>query len=447
MIKKLAINIFIFLIVFIIITIIADLYYYNRVIQKDSANKNQICYSDFRVLWFAAYNLRHHILKVWNQPKGRPTFRPFWFLDSKLRKQAYPIARTGEYTVYKNDKKYYHYRYTPFVAFFMMPLGKISHQGHALLIWYIILNIAFLSTLLLMRKQINTDFGLNREHRYLILWSSFLVSLRFYLMNISLGQTDIIVAFLFVLFLMAYVRNKEILCGILFALILQFKLFFLPMLAYFLFIGKRKLILSTIIGFVCFLFIPAYMIGIEKLMLLLRDWIEILSISISSQILNAKNQSIVYAMSNLLLKTDCIKNFFTSPKYLFYFLSMGLLLFSYAIMARFRKSVKSDNEKKYKYLELPILIITSLLFSPIAWEAHFITLIIPLGAAIFFTVTSVKRGVLYSVLGVFFILSCVVGTDLTKFIPCINELNFMNIAVGALFLAFAVIYGYKQSVK
>jgi len=34
----------------------------------------------------------------------------------------------------------------------------------------------------------------------------------------------------------------------------QFKLFFLPILAYFLFTGKRKLVLSTIIGFVCFLF-------------------------------------------------------------------------------------------------------------------------------------------------------------------------------------------------
>ena len=89
------------------------------------------------------------------------------------------------------------------------------------------------------------------------------------------------------------------------------------------------------------------------------------------------------------------------------------------------------------------MIVASLLFSPIAWKAHFITLIIPLGTAIFFTVNSVKRGVLYSVLGAFFMLSCVVGTDLTKFIPYLNEFRLMNIAVGTLFLAFAVIYGYK----
>ncbi|GAF89246.1 unnamed protein product, partial [marine sediment metagenome] len=103
-----------------------------------------------------------------------------------------------------------------------------------------------------------------------------------YLMNLSLGQTDVVITLLFVLFLIAYAGNKEILCGVLLALILQFKLSFLPILLYFLFTGRITLIVSTGIGFALFLFIPSYMIGFEKNLLLLKDWVDILGFSVPS---------------------------------------------------------------------------------------------------------------------------------------------------------------------
>jgi len=431
--KKIFTSMFVFLIVFAIIFAAADVYYYGRVIQKH--NPTQICFSDFRVYWFAAHNLGYHLTS------------PFWFFNSKLRSQTTPVAPPGKYVVYDKTYKFYHYRYPPSVAFAMIPLGKLSHQGHALAIWYVISSIALLLALLLIKRQFKLDFGIPRDWQYIILWGVFFGSLRFYLMNIALGQTDIIVAFLFVLFLMAYIKDKEILCGLLFALILQFKLFFLPMGLYFLIIGKRKLVLSTIMGFLLFLFIPVCMLRLGKTLSLIQDWTEVLRLTLPSQILNNKNQSIVYAMGNLLFKADFVKRIFVLPKYLLYSLSAMFTVSIYITMARFRKYMYYRDEKKYKYLEISLLIIASLLFSPITWISHFVSISVPLAIAIYFTLNSPKRKILYIMVGFYFVLSGMMGTDLTKFLPVVNDLHWINIAVGIMFLSFTIIYGYVQSIK
>ena len=431
--KKVFTNIFIFLIIFAVVFAAADVYYYGRVVQKH--NPTQICFSDFRVYWFAAHNLGYHLTS------------PFWFFNPELRSQTTPVAPPGKYVVYDKTYKFYHYRYPPSVAFAMIPLGKLSHQGHALAIWYVISSVALLLALLLVKKQFKLDFGIPRDWQYIILWGVFFGGLRFYLMNIALGQTDIIVAFLFVLFLMAYIKNREILCGLLLALILQFKLFFLPMTLYFFIIGKRKLVLSTILGFLVFLFIPVCMLRLAKTLSLIQDWTGVLRLTLPSQILNNKNQSIVYAIGNLFLKTGFIKRVFVLPKYLFYSLSTIFTLSSYIVLAHFRRYMYHRDEKKYKYLEISLLIIVSLLFSPITWVSHFVSIFVPLAIAIYFILSSSKRKVLYITAGFYFVLSGMMGTDLTKFLPVVNDLHWINIAVGVVFLSFTIIYGYLHSVR
>lgn len=443
MLRRLCNSLAIFLVVFIIISLLADLYYLDRVAQKDG--KGQISYSDFRVFWDAGYNLRHYIIKFWDRPRGYPTFRPFWFLDPKLRNEEIHTAKPQQYPVYNKDKAFYHFRYSPFVAFAMMPIGKIYPPANALFVWHIILNIVYLILLLLMIRRLNVDLGVPAgSYKYLVLCGTFLMSLRFYLINIFLGQTDIWIAFLFALFLAAYIRNKDILCGVLLALILQLKPFFLTILIYFLFIGRIRIILSTIIGFVCFLFIPSYMLGLEKVIVLTREWFEILAISIPSQILNSKNHSFIYLLGNLLLNFRIIKNVFSQPHHLFYLISVSVTSFVYIALALARKIEEKVDRRRFAYLEVSILIIASLVFSPIAWEAYFINLVIPLAVAIYFTLNSVERKIPYAAISLFFLLSCVIGTDLTKFLPVVNSLPFNTISLGAAFLAFALLYSYKS---
>ena len=105
-----------------------------------------------------------------------------------------------------------------------------------------------------------------------------------------------------------------------------------------------------------------------------------------------------------------------------------------------RKLGKSD----FKYLEVSMIIIISLLFSPIAWTAHFLTLTLPVGVAIYFTAQVKEKRPLYFLLGAFFIAACAIGTDLTRFLPYMNKAPFSTLPFGTLFLAFAIIYAYRK---
>lgn len=400
-----------FLTVFILTSAVADVYYSRRVQQKEPGFEGWICYCDFLVFWIAGHNLNYHLL--------------------------YSDISEGQYPVYNKNEKFYYFRYSPFAAFLMIPFGRMMHPAPALIIWQIILNILFLSSLLLIGKELY----LTRLKSILIISGTFLITLRFYLLNIFHGQTDILMVFLFVLFLMAYVRNKEFFCGIILGFILQFKLSFLPVLVYFLFIGKKRILLSTIISFVALVFVPASALGFKKILLLLWDWGEILNLSISSQLLNYKNQSLVYTIGCFFADNSDI-----NIERLFYVLSTGLTLLAYAFLLRFRKllTLPATDEKTFKYLEISLLILISLVFSPTTWEAHYINLTIPLSIVIFFTIqTSIKkRKNLYAALGAFIFFGCIFGTDLTAFIPGLNSLRFQNIAVGTVFLAFALIRSY-----
>ncbi|MGB2705565.1 MAG: glycosyltransferase family 87 protein [Candidatus Omnitrophota bacterium] len=416
--KKLFTNIWLFLIVFIAVSVLADFYYHNRLTyHKNPEKKGWICRCDFRVFWLAAYNMRHQ--------SGQP-------------------GASEKYTVYDISEKFYHFRYAPFAAFMMVPVSLISSPAAALSVWFILLNAAMLLSLLFLVKQLSGDFNLAIRQRFIILWAAFIVSLRFYFMNLSIGQTDVLIAFLFVLFLIGYARDKELLSGIIFALILQFKPFYAPMLFYFMLVGKKRLVLSTIAAFAAFLFAPALVVGFDKAVMLLKGWIAIVAASVPSQLLIYKNQSITYFLSDLLLKHTNVEKIIRAD-YLFYLIGAGLTLSIYMALFRFKKFVREKDAQKYKYLEVSALIMASLLFSPIAWVASFISLIIPFGVALLFVLNSSKRKGLYIALAAFFILSCIAGTDFTNFIPFLNKFRTTNIAFGTLFLAYTLIYSYKQN--
>jgi hypothetical protein len=259
-------------------------------------------------------------------------------------------------------------------------------------------------------------------------------------MGLRQGQTDAIVAFLFVLLLIAYIRDMDILSGVIISLVLQMKLFFLPILVYFLFRGRAKLIVSAAVAFVIFQFIPAALVGFDGALALMKDWIGMLQMSVPSQILNFKNHSIPYAAAVQLLKIDFVRNSFT-PEGIVYPISALLTLSSYAALLGYRQKIRKKDEKKYRYFEISALIIASLLFSPIAWEAHFITLIVPIGVAVYFTLACKRKAVPLTALGVYLVFS-LIGTDLTTWIPGMDGFRFINIAIGTLFLAAALVYGF-----
>ncbi len=423
MLKKLFTSAGVFLAVFIIISIAADLYYHERLTHNEDPTKTKwICHCDFRVFWIASRNMRYQIDENALPPK----------------------TSLNEFPVYDKAEKFYHFRYSPFGALAMTPIGMIPSPRAALYAWYVILNTAMLSSLLVLINALCANFNVTRAQRYIVLWATAIVSMRFYLMDLAIGQIDVLIALFFVFFLITYVRGRQLAAGIILALILQFKPLFFPMLFYFFVTGRKKLVLSSITAFSFFLLAPAALIGFDKALVLLKDWREILGMSVPSQLLNYKNQSITYFIGNLLIRNDYLKGLI-SVKDLFYLIGAALTLLVYIPAARFLKFIKPRDKQKYRYAEISALIIISLLFSPIAWVAHFINLIIPFSVAVLFTLKSKKKKALYFALGAFIVLSCALGTDITNFIPVINKFHGINISVGTFFLAYALFSSYKKS--
>jgi len=418
-----------FVIVFLITSTAANLIYLGRNTGKAAGSEGWTGQPDFKVFWIAARSL---------------TRRMAYLRETQGHERKNENEILSRYPVYDKSESFYHFRYSPTVAFLMIPFGKICHPRSALFWWSVLLTFVFLAALLLLRRQISLDFALTDSEKALVLWGAFLATLRYYLMILGQGQTDVFAALFFVLFLMAYMREKEVFAGVMLALILQIKLFFLPVLFYFLIRRKIKLVVSSIVTFAAFLALPCFVAGCGETILLLKDWKWILNTSIPSQLLNVKNQSVSTFLSGLLLKADFINRFF-SAETLAYFTAMTLTVLFYFALARYSKFTRAEGEKKYKYLEISLLIISAVVFSPIAWQAYFVNLIIPFAFTIYLLTASGKRSVACACLAIYFILSCMVGTDITKFIPGVNSLHFINITLGTVFLVFAMMYSYRQA--
>lgn len=432
--KKIFTNIVFFILVFAAISIAADIQYHHKLTYREPERKGWTCWCDFKVFWTAGYRMNNYAF---------PALRAVYPETNIYELAIKSYMGYNSISVYDKSEPFYHFRYAPLTIFFMVPFALIIYPANALVVWFAMVNIALLAALLLLSCQISLDFDISRSARYIILWGTFIISLRFYLMNLSNGQSDVINALLFVLFLMAYARDNEIICGIIFALIIQFKPLFLPMALYFLFTGKRRLVLSAFIGSLALLFAPAVIIGFSKTAALLKDWIGILNLSISSQILNDKNQSITYFVGKSILGIGALKSPISAER-LFYILSTIFTISAYTALILFKRSLKAAEDKKFKYLEISLLIIIALLFSPLTWIAHFICLIIPAGAVFLFLQNIRNRKPVYIALGGFFMLSMMMGADITNFIPGFYRMRFVNIAIGTLFLTYALIHSYKQ---
>lgn len=438
--KKVFTSLLFFIFVFTTVSIVADAYYHNRLSRSESGKNGWLCWCDFRVFWTAGHAVRNYASIV---PQTDDTYPKGLEYHKDLKK----FIGNGRDLVYNKAERFYHFRYTPFAVFLMIPFSLIPYPATALMAWYFLLNAALLTSLLLLTRQMALDFKLSRPAQYAILWGTFVLSLKFYLMNLSVGQSDVLIALFFVLFLMAYIRGREVLCGILLALILQFKPLFFPITLYFLVSGKVKIAISAILSFLALLVAPAAIIGFEKTLSLVRDWLEIFRMSVSSQVLIDKNQSLTYFVGKNLLSINTVKSHLP-PDRLFYMLSAAFKMCSYIGLLLFaRLSRVSAEDKKFKYLELSLLIMITLLFSPLVWVAHFINLIIPISVAVLFLSKKPGSRLVYFAAALFIILSVVAGTDLVNYKHIFDRHRFINIALGTVFLAYVIVASYKAQVE
>ncbi len=410
MLKKASCSIAVFIAVFFVISIAADVVYVGRNADRSGWTGQ----TDFKVFYTASRNL------------------------------AGMISGSSENrAVYDKTESFYHFRYSPFIALLFVPFTIFAKELTSLYLWSFFTNALFLAALILIAHNIRKDFKTGEAGYFLPIWAAFLGTLRYYLMVIGQGQTDVITAFLLVVFLYAYINDKEAACGTILGFIIHFKPLFLPVIIYFLLRGKKKLAIASAVSFLAFLCVPAFFVGVDGAASLTREWFGMMSMSIPSQLLNFKNQSIAYGITVLLMKSGAVNA--AGAGSVVYSLSALLFSVSYAFLFLFARARRNSFGYKEKYMEVSLVFLPVLLFSPIAWEAFYTILIIPIAFAAYLAMACVKHKTLYVLAALYALFSCAWGTDITKYVPMINNLRFINISMGTLCLAGILIHCYRRS--
>ena len=404
-----------FLIAFAALSVTIDVYYLSRNTCSESGMDGWTGLSDFKVYWVAARNMEKRLVP------------------------GAAEAQADRYPVYDRNEKFFHFRYAPLAAILFVPFGKFEYPAAALLLWSFLSNLFFLAALLLLARRMQLDFKISAMTKNVILWGGAVGTLKYYFMDVAQGQTNTLVALLFVLFLIFYIKDRDIACGAVLAVILQMKLMFLPIALYFLLRGRLKLILSAAVTFAALLVLPACWLGAQGALAMTKEWAGILTMSVPSQLLDYKNQSFVYAITVQLFKISAVQGAFSAEQ-LVYPMSAFFTILVYAVTLWLRRFAKRTGEAQFKYIEISMLIFAALFFSPLSWGAYYLMLIIPLSITIYLTMKSSRRRVIYFALGAYFFLTSMYGTDITDWIPVVNTWHFIHLSLGTLFLFFAMLY-------
>ncbi len=397
---------------FLVVSVIADIYYYNKVSLPPEDGPWQIAYSDFRVFWTTANDF---YLRYANDPAYGPIDRRYA-------------------AIYDFKKEFYHFRYSPLVAFAFVPLSRLP-MGLALLVWSVILNLSFAATILILVYAFSSKGGLNAGKKIAASAIAMVLAAVFYLNNLALGQTDIFVTFLLAMFLLAYCRGRDIPAAIAFSLVLQFKPFFLPALIYLFLSGRRRIVLYTGIALIVSLAIPMVIPGYAREIFYINgEWVKMIFGSVQSQLSNPKNQSLTYMLLNSLGVAGW-KIFVYKISAVFYIIAISGLLW-------IKRRSRAGTDPDFCGFEISVLILISLLFSPLIWKASFVYSVIPVMFALFLRMRRDTGGKDYVFLGLYFILTSALGSDITKKIPVQWLSAFKPLAAGTVILLVYIAVHY-----
>lgn len=376
--------------------------------------------------------------------EGMPDFKVYWLAGNVMADKTLGREENGPSVrkLYDKEEKFYHFRYSPVAALFMAPFGKIPFPRLAMAAWLLLGNALVLFALLILSGHIKERFSLGEAEKTVMLWLMFLGTLRYYLVVICQGQTDGMVMFLLVLLFVAYIGRKEVFSGILLAMILQMKPFFGVLLIFFILEKRYRIVAAWAIAMLALAIIPAAFVGVRETANLNKEWLEMMGMSVPSQVLNYKNQSFSYALAVGALRLAG-ESMVLSPESLVAFFSVLLLGISLCFFFVRREELKIKSPIFYEYLVVSFFAATTVVFSPISWEAYYMFLVIPLALIFAMGVYAGKIKELIFYVAGYFVITLSSGTDITKFVPGIGDFRYINISLGTAFLFYGIFSIYR----
>ena len=256
-----------------------------------------------------------------------------------------------------------------FVPSYFSQEWSIYIKVHDFFLLYILLPLYVLRLVFVPKKN-----GENNSVMIMVLTILFI--LRFLALNIDRAQVNIGILLLALFFSYYFIRKKDVMAGMYLGIAIIFKLTPVIFLVYLLAKKRLRAFSSAIATFAILLFIPSFRWGIKRNFELMTGWINALKVTLPSEYLQHKNQSLLAAISRFFSKNSDI-----SMLKLDHIFLTGLIAFAYvAFMAillysAMKKSAYRENETVL--YDLSLFFIAMIILSPVGTKATFVYTLLP----------------------------------------------------------------------
>jgi hypothetical protein len=164
------------------------------------------------------------------------------------------------------------YKYSPFTLLFFMPFTLLAYEA-ASIIYFFISTACVIGTIILIQQMMNKYFFPERKPSFHLFLSILLCVLVHLVRELHLGNTNMILLFLLSLSLKYVLESKHIPAGLLLAIVILTKPYFLICLLPLLLFKEYKTLLSTIVSLLMCVAVPGIFIGVSKSISLYGEWL------------------------------------------------------------------------------------------------------------------------------------------------------------------------------
>jgi len=306
---------------------------------------------------------------------------------------------------------HYLYKYSPFFAILVAPLGLFSFKLGEV-IWLLGMCLCLAFTLNQSKKMILGDKP-PPPYFYLL---TILFTSKFLAREITLGQTDLLMLLFIFLFISLLDRGKEFWSGLFLSLSIMIKPVSLIFALYLLYKKRYKTVGYTIIDCIIFLFIPAILYGFSTNLSLLSGWKTVMSVSSPPLLAVDLNQSLFAFFFRFLTPTIQNVNLLsinhTIVSWLIYATILCLFLL-FVFLNRRSKLVEKNLMYHPECIEYSILLIFITLFSPLGWVQNYSSSILAIMILLYYVLeTKFKDEFIFGMLILFFILVDVINFEI-----------------------------------
>jgi hypothetical protein len=291
--------------------------------------------------------------------------------------------------LYNFDDGHYLYKYSPFFAILIAPLGLFSFKlGQVIWLLGMCLCLAFI-----LNRCKRMILGDKPPPPYLYLLTILFTS-KFLVREIKLGQTDLLMLSFIFLFISFMDRKKDCLAGLFLSLSVMIKPISLIFVPYLLYKKEFKPVVHLIVLCVLFLFAPAIIYGFSSNLNLLSGWKTVMSVSSPPLLAVDLNQSLFAFFYRFLTPTIQQVNLLTlsyaTVNLLIYSTIIGLFLWFFFLNRR-SKFTEKDFVRHPECIEYSLLLIFMSLFSPLGWVQNYSSCILAIMLLVYYVLRTKFR--------------------------------------------------------